>query len=106
MRAAVIAASHPAWPAPTTTTSNCSVNCIVETAWRQYLRLVAVAACRFHSNKSLGRLICPLADLKARPYSDVSYRNTGGANEQHSFLRATRGNNCEIRPALPSILSG
>src|SRR5579863_8792692 len=28
MRAAAIAASHPAWPAPTTTTSNCSVNCI------------------------------------------------------------------------------
>ena len=26
MRAAAIAASHPAWPAPTTTTSNCSVN--------------------------------------------------------------------------------
>jgi len=26
--AASIAASHPAWPAPTTTTSNCSVNCI------------------------------------------------------------------------------
>src|SRR5580658_6075840 len=28
MRAAAIAASHPAWPAPTITTSNCSVNCI------------------------------------------------------------------------------
>src|SRR6267142_50977 len=28
MRAAAIAASHPAWPAPPTTTSNCSVNCI------------------------------------------------------------------------------
>src|ERR1700722_1922984 len=28
MRAAAVAASHPACPAPTTTTSNCSVNCI------------------------------------------------------------------------------
>src|SRR5580658_4245345 len=31
MRAEAMAASHPAWPAPTTTTSNCSVNCIRRT---------------------------------------------------------------------------
>src|ERR1041384_1968785 len=39
MRAAAMAASHPACPAPTTTTSNCSVKAGMDTAFLDFIRV-------------------------------------------------------------------
>src|SRR5882724_7537142 len=53
MRAAAMAASHPACPAPTTTTSNCSVKC---------------GMASFHSNKDLVPLELRSADIGERRF--------------------------------------
>src|SRR5207302_6291994 len=54
-RAAAIAASHPAWPAPTTTTSNCSVNACMKVDTRRAKILAVTLA--IHSNKLAATMI-------------------------------------------------
>src|SRR3979490_1707916 len=76
MRAAAIAASQPAWPAPTTTTSNCSVNCCMKLGESANAQIQCGLI--LHSNKLATSVIFTgnspsLADLWVGPYSNGSY---------------------------------
>src|SRR5258708_35564954 len=70
MRAAAMAASHPAWPAPTTTTSNCSVNCIG--SGRSQLQEILANRFFFHSSNLAEMCSASLADLLSGPYIGLS----------------------------------
>jgi hypothetical protein len=66
MRAAAMAASHPACPAPTTATSYCSVNCI---SW-QYRLIGRLAADQFPTLHKI-LTVRPPADLKV--FTGIDY---------------------------------